>query len=204
MFCLQHRLDTLMFFSLRPNARRPLHLTLNSPQLFVSYPALHSLDPGPTVTFSLFLCLLETMFCFEHPHTDTSMLFSLSRHQAPCFCLTRPVYIFFSAGAGVVGLVWGFCALPDLILPLTLRKPISKAIRQPDIRQPDNPTIRKPINPKQGKAQPGPPNHGETTMARANGMSQDRSTYPRNVQISNRESEPGTSISAVKNRTLCP
>ena len=74
-----------------------------------------------------------------------------------------------------MGLVWGFCALPVLMLPRTLRKPIFKVIRHPTIR---NPTIRhpiirpytkkqrKPINPKQGKSKPGPPSHGETTMAR--------------------------------------
>ena len=115
-------------------------------------------------------------------------------------------------------LVWGFCAQPDLILPQKLRKPISKAIRQPDIRQSDirqsdirqsdirqsdirqsdnrpyTKKQRKPITPKQGKEQPGPPSHGETAMARAIRMSRCRSTRPRNAKFSNRGSEPLTSI----------
>ena len=84
--------------------------------------------------------------------SDTSMLLSLSRHQNECLCLTRPVYMhsFYSAGAGFVGLVWGLCALPDLMPPPTLRKPISKAIRHSDNRQFNIPQsdIRQPA-PKQ-------------------------------------------------------
>ena len=68
-----------------------------------------------------------------------------------------------------------------------------KAIRQIDNR-PYTKKQRKPINPKQDKAKPGPPSHGETTMARANGMSRCRSTCPRNVKFSNRGSEPRNSI----------
>ena len=37
----------------------------------------------------------------------TRSCFFFSRHQAPCLCLTRPVYFSFSARAGVVGLVCG-------------------------------------------------------------------------------------------------
>ena len=51
------------------------------------------------------------------------------------------VYIFINADAGVVGLVWGSCALPDLVLTQSLRKPISEAVRRPTS---DNPTIRRP------------------------------------------------------------
>ena len=50
----------------------PLNLTRNSPQLFVSYPGLHSLDPGLTATFPLFLSLLKAVFCLHHPPTDTT------------------------------------------------------------------------------------------------------------------------------------
>ena len=59
------------------DAHGPLHLTQNSSKLSVSCPALNDLGPGQTVTFSLFLCLLETMLYFKHPNTDTYILFSL-------------------------------------------------------------------------------------------------------------------------------
>ena len=134
------------------------------------------------------------MVCFKHPPTDTFMLFSL---KAPNTMLVfnPPRIFFFSARAGVVGLVWGFCALLDLKLSQTLRKPISKAIRQSDIRQFDNrPYTKKqlkPINPKQDKAKPGPPSHGETTMARTNGMSRCRRTCPRNIAFQLTEASLG-------------
>ena len=145
------------------------------------------------------------MFCFNHPPLLTRPCSSLSRHQTQCLCLTRPINVFLGAGAGAgaVGFVWGFCALPDLMPPKNAAETISKAIRksdirQTDIRQPNNqPHIkkqRKTINRKQGKAQPGPPSHGETATARASRMSRCRSTCPRNAKFSNRGNEPWTSI----------
>ena len=123
------RFETLVFCPLSPSARSlPLHLTRSSPQLHVSYPALHSLGLGPT---------------FNFPPCS-----SLSRHQTPCFCLTRPVYFFFSASAGVVGLVRGFYALPDLIHTRAPRKPHFHSNptsgRHSTIRQSDNPPSDNP------------------------------------------------------------
>ena len=129
---------------------------------------------------------------FQAPPLLARPCSSISSHQTPCLCLTRSVQFYLAPARGL-GLVWGFRALPDLMPPQTLRKPISKAIRQSDIqhldiRQPDtrpytNKEQKKTINPKQGKAQTGPPSHGKTKMARASGMSQNRSTYPRNIKF---------------------
>ena len=60
--------------------------------------------------------------------------------------------------------------------------------------RPLRPQTTKTNKPKQRKAQPGPPSHGETAMAGANGMSRCRSTCPRNVKFSTHGSEPWTSI----------
>ena len=62
-------------------------------------------------------------------------------------------------------------------------------IRKSDNR-PNTKKQRKTINPKQGKAKPGPPSHGEMAMALDNGMPRCRSKCQRNVKISNRGSAP--------------
>ena len=106
-----------------PNAHGPLHLTRNSPQLLVSCPALNSHARGPTAQPPL--CLFFSVFwrpfsvsnfVSSTPSTDTPMLSSFKASKNPSLCLTRPVYIF-SNGAGVVRLLWGFFALPGLIIP---------------------------------------------------------------------------------------
>ena len=184
---------TIYFTSRKRSTRLCLRLwQRNSRQLFVSYPASHSLDPGPTLTFSLSFSLSwRPFFCFKRPPTDAFMLFSL---KAPNTMLVfnSPRVFFFSARAGVVGKTFPNAAETHFQSNPTIRHP---TIRHPTIRQPTlHKETRKPINPKQGKAHPGPPSHGETAMARANRMSQDRSTCPRNVKISTRGSEPWTSI----------
>ena len=119
----------------------------------------------------------------------------------PAAGLVGSIY-YFSTGAGIVGLVWGFCALPDLMLPQMLRKLISKATRQPDNPTSDNPTsgnstIRQPALHKQ-KTKTNKPKAGQSATwptwpwrngdGTCNGMSQGRSRCPRNVKVSNRGS----------------
>ena len=107
-------LDTSMSFPRPPSyAYSPLHLMRNSHQLFVLYPALHSSNPGPTLSFSLSFSLSWKPCYVSSTPLLTRPCSSLSRHQAPCLCFTRPLYTLFSARAGVVGLVRGF--VPCLI-----------------------------------------------------------------------------------------
>ena len=64
---------------------------------------------------------------------------------------------------------------------------ISASTRRKQVNQiPTTTGALSTINPKQSKVRPGPPSLGETTMARANGMSQDQSTCPRHIKNSTR------------------
>ena len=137
--CLQHPLWHAHVLPPSPYAHSPLHRTRSSPQLFVLYPALHSPGLGPTVSLTLFFCLLVAMLCFKHLPTDTPMLFSPN--------LTRPVYTFLAPARGLLGLCGAF--VPCLIWCFTTRcgNPFHKqsdspTIRHPAIRHPasDNPT----------------------------------------------------------------